>query len=104
MVFYSIIFLKNVWHSALPYGRTIIYLTNLILLDIFTVINHAEANALYYSPMLNFLKENCWSILTNNLPKPSLQFMCPPAKSNNTGDLNGRSTLGFVTSFSLQQL
>lgn len=65
----------------------------------FSVINRAEANVLYYSPILSFLKENCWAILTNNFAKPSFQFMCPSATSNNASDLNGRSTLGFVPFF-----
>lgn len=81
MVFYSIIFL-NVWHSVLIYGHTIIYLTNLILLSIFTIINKAEMNILASEHLLLFPYEEfpegeLWLILTAfqnfcaHLPSPA---------------------------------
>lgn len=96
-------FFFNVWHSVLPDSHIIIYSTNPILLSIFTIVNNAEMNMLavehlYYSPMMNFLKENCWSILTNRLPKTSCQFMFPPIKSSSVPYLDCRQPF-----FSLQQ-
>lgn len=96
-------FFFNVWHSVLPDSHIIIYSTNPILLSIFTIVNNAKMNMLavehlYYSPMMNFLKENCWSILTNRLPKTSCQFMFPPIKSSSVPYLDCRQPF-----FSLQQ-
>ena len=86
MVFYSIIF-KN----YLAYCPTIWPYHHLFNKShIVEHFHRAEVIVFYYSTIMNFLKESRWSLLTNCLPKPSLQFMSPSPQPSHSNDLNGR--------------